>query len=113
MDANGVQVGYLGGVIDKLSVLREDNIKLSERIDAIKADVTAQGGVMLGHHTFSSEIQVMQVAMAECPQGDAFSLLVDPMSLFCQTQCTHHCLAGRKSQRPWKNQESCSSLAAR
>jgi len=56
---------------------------MREELDAIKAEVTAQGGMMLGHHTFSSEIQVLQIAMKECPQGDAFALLVDPVSIYC------------------------------
>jgi len=56
---------------------------MREELDAIKAEVMAQGGMMLGHHTFSSEIQVLQIAMKECPQGDAFALLVDPVSIYC------------------------------
>ncbi len=38
---------------------------------------------MLGHHTFSSEVQVLQIAMKECPQGHAFALFVDPVSIYC------------------------------
>jgi hypothetical protein len=67
----------------ELTTLKADNVKLSDRLDSIKADVTAQGGVVLGHLTFTSEFQVMQVAMSECPQGDTFALFVDPVSLFC------------------------------
>jgi len=39
--------------------------------------------MMLGHHTFSSEIQVMQIVMKECPQGGAFALFVDLVSIYC------------------------------
>jgi hypothetical protein len=68
---------------DEDVVIRDGQVKMREELNAIKADVTAQGGVMLGHHTFSSEIQVMQIAMKECPQGDAFALFVDPVSIYC------------------------------
>jgi hypothetical protein len=90
LDANGVQVGCLGQLMHELTLLRDENVnirdgqvKMREELDAIKADVMAQGSVMLGHHTFSSEIQVMQIAMKECLQGDAFALFVDPVSIYC------------------------------
>jgi hypothetical protein len=90
LGTNGAEVGCLGQLMHELTLLRDENVdiragqvKMREELDAIKADVTAQGGVMLGHHTFSSEIQVMQIAMKECPQGDAFALFVDPVSIYC------------------------------
>ncbi len=70
MDANGVQMGYLGQIMQELTLLRDENVKIRDKqvkmgaeIDGIKVDMTAQGGVMLGHHTFSSEVQVLQIAM--------------------------------------------------
>ena len=70
MDANGVQMGYLGQIMQELTLLRDENVKIRDKqvkmgaeIDGIKADMMAQGGVMLGHHTFSSEVQVLQIAM--------------------------------------------------
>jgi hypothetical protein len=45
--------------------------------------MTAQGGVVFGHHTFTSELQIMKIFMLECPQGDAFTSFVDPVSIFC------------------------------
>jgi hypothetical protein len=90
VDANGVQVGCHVQLMHELTLLRDENVgirngqvKMREELDAIKADVTAQGGVMLGHHTFSSKIQVLQIAMKECPQGDVFALFVDPVSIYC------------------------------
>ena len=32
---------------------------------------------------FSSEAQVKEVVMRECPTGDAFEVFLDVMSLFC------------------------------
>ena len=66
-----------------LETLKNNNIKLSNHLDSIKADVTAQGGVVFGQHTFTSELQVLQVAMLECPQGDAFGMFVNPVLIFC------------------------------
>jgi hypothetical protein len=67
-DANGRQIRVFGDVMIELETLKTNNIKLSECQDSIKADVTAQGGVVFGQHTFTSEVQVLQVAMLECPQ---------------------------------------------
>ena len=82
-DANGRQIGVFGDVMIKLETLKTNNIKLSEHLDSFKADVTAQGGVVFGQHTFTSELQVLQVAMLECPQGDAFGMFVNPVLIFC------------------------------
>ena len=82
-DANGRQIGVFGDIMSKLETLKANNIKLNDRLDSIKADVTAQGGVVFGQHTFTSELQVLQVAMLECPQGDAFGVFVNPISIFC------------------------------
>jgi hypothetical protein len=67
----------------KLETLKNANIKFSDCLDSIKADVTAHGGVVFGQYTFTSELQVLQVAMVECPQGDVFGMFVDPVSIFC------------------------------
>ncbi len=80
---NGIQVGVLGGVLGKLNTLRAKNIKFGERLNVMRVDLMAQGGVMFGRHKFTSEIQVLQVALAECPGGEAFALFVDPVSIFC------------------------------
>ncbi len=40
-----------------LETLKNNNIKLSNHLDSIKADVTAQGGVVFGQHTFTSELR--------------------------------------------------------
>jgi hypothetical protein len=49
----------------------------------MRVDLIAQGGFVFGRHTFMSEIQFLQVALAECPGGEAFALFVDPVSIFC------------------------------
>ena len=74
-DLNGRQIGVFGDIMT--------NIKLSDRLDSIKADVTAQGGVVFGQYNFTPELQVLQVAMLECPQGDAFGVFVNLVSIFC------------------------------
>jgi hypothetical protein len=83
MDNNGIQVGVWGRVLGELNALRAKNIKFGERLEAMRADLMAQGGIVFGRHTFTSEIQVLQVALAECPVGEVFALFVDPVSIFC------------------------------
>ena len=38
---------------------------------------------MLGRHTFTSELQLSQLCMKECPKGGAFFAFVDTMVIFC------------------------------
>jgi hypothetical protein len=55
MDANGRQIGVFGDIMDKLAALKANNVKISDCLDVIKADVMAQGGVVFGKYTFTSE----------------------------------------------------------
>jgi hypothetical protein len=63
--------------------LLEDNTHLRERVESLSADVTSQGGVILDGLSFTSEAQVKEVVMKECPKVDAFEVFLDPMSLWC------------------------------
>ncbi len=65
--------------------LRRENSLLMQRVDGLAADITAQGGVVLGKHTFTSELQLLQVCLKEYPKGDVFAAFVDPMVMviFC------------------------------
>ncbi len=83
VDSNGVQRGVFDGVMSAISNLKAENSRIKTRLDAMQANLAAGGGVVFGCHTFTSEQHVMDVVMAECPQGDAFSLFIDPMSIFC------------------------------
>lgn len=91
LDGHGSQVGLLGDVMDGITSLKADNKKLHKQLDALVVDITAQGDVVLGQHTFTSELQVLVLCMVECPNGDAFLLFVDTVSLFCHN--TMHSLA--------------------
>ena len=82
-DDNGVHVSTLGRVMQENLDLKRDNDRLKARIDLLAADVTAQGGVVLGKFTFTSELQLLALCMKECPTGEAFSAFVDPMVVFC------------------------------
>ena len=83
IDSNGGQLGCIGAMLSEISTLRAENASVKSRLDALQADLAAGGGVVFGRHTFTSEQHVMETVMAECPQGDAFSLFVDPLSIFC------------------------------
>ena len=37
----------------------------------------------MGNMTFTSEAQIMQLVMMECPSGDAFEIFTDVVSLPC------------------------------
>jgi hypothetical protein len=82
-DDSGVQVTTLGRVLQDNIDLSRSNDFLKGRIERLSADVIAQGGVTLGTHTFTSEMQLLELCMKECPKGDAFSAFVDPMVVFC------------------------------
>ena len=82
-DNNGVHVSTLSRVMQENVDLKRANDQLKDRIEMLDADVTAQGGVVLGHFTFTSELQLLALCMKECPNGEAFSAFVDPMVVFC------------------------------
>jgi hypothetical protein len=113
MDDNGIQVEVLDGVFGKLNALQAKNIKFGEWLDTMRADLMAQGGVMFGNHTFTSEIQVLQVALAECLGGEAFALFVNPVSIFCHNAQYSPGSTGRRTPRQWRNWVSCHLRIAR
>jgi hypothetical protein len=86
VDSNGVQRGVFDRVMSTISDLKAENSRIKTRLGTMQANLAAGGGVVFGRHTFTSEQHVMDVVMAECPQGDAFSLFADPMSIFCHNR---------------------------
>ena len=82
-DNNGVQVSTLGRVMHDNVDLRRANDQLKDRIESLTADVTAQGGVVLGRLMFTSKLQLLALCMKECPNGDAFSAFINPIVIFC------------------------------
>jgi hypothetical protein len=67
-----------GGII-----VVQENSQLRGRLESLLVDIAAQGGVVLDGLGFVSEAQVKVVVLEECPEGDAFEVFLDPMSLFC------------------------------
>jgi hypothetical protein len=63
--------------------LRRSNDQLKDRIESLTADVTAQGGVVLGRFMFTSKLQLLALCMKECPNGDAFSAFINLIVIFC------------------------------
>jgi hypothetical protein len=74
---------HLGGILEENLSLKQSNAHLMCQIEKLSVDLTAQGGVVLRRYSFTSELQLMEVCMKECPRGDAFAALVDPMTIFC------------------------------
>ncbi len=85
-NAQGKYVATLGVLIQENKIIKQENLVLLQRIDKLTADVTAHGGVLLGRHTFTSELHLTQLCVKECPKGDAFAAFVDPMLVFCFDQ---------------------------
>ncbi len=82
-DENGERIGELGDFLSDMQALKTENVALKADLGAIKANLKAQGGIVFGQQLFTSEPQLFTSAMLDCPQGDAFALFVDPVSLFC------------------------------
>jgi hypothetical protein len=80
---NGVHVSTLGSVMQENVDLKRANDQLKDRIEMLAADITAQGGVVLGRFIFTSELQLLALCLKECPNGEAFFAFVDPMVVFC------------------------------
>jgi hypothetical protein len=82
-DKQGAYVTTLGGILEENSSLKQSNVRLTRQMEKLSADVTAQGGVVLGRYTFTSELQLMELYTKECPKGGAFAAFVDLMTIFC------------------------------
>ena len=83
VDDLGEEVGTLDQLLRGMRDLVDDNTRLCERVESLSAEVTSQGGVILNGLAFTSEAQVKEVVMRECPEGDTFEMFLDPMSLWC------------------------------
>jgi hypothetical protein len=82
-DAHGDFLTTLGDMLRENESLKRENSLLTQRVDGLAAGITAQGGIVLWKHTFTSEYQLLQLCLKECPKGDAFAAFVDPMVIFC------------------------------
>jgi hypothetical protein len=82
VDDHGLKVTTVRKILEENMRLTTENITLGSKLNQLAADITAQGGAVLGRHTFASEGNVKDLAMLKCPSGDAFAVFVDPMVLF-------------------------------
>jgi hypothetical protein len=83
LDNNGDCVTTLGGILQENLDLKRNNERLKGVLEKLAVDVTAQGGVVVGRFTFTSELELTKLCIKECPKGDAFAAFVDPMIIFC------------------------------
>jgi hypothetical protein len=83
LDSFGNPVASMAELWRLVSELKASNMALTTRISELTAEVSAQGGGVLGSMTFTSEAQIMQLVMMECPSGDAFKIFTNVMSLPC------------------------------
>ncbi len=82
-DDHGIYVTTLRGILEENSSLKQSNVRLTRQIEKLSANVTAQGGVVMGRYAFTLELQLIEVFMKKCLKGDAFAAFVDPMTIFC------------------------------
>jgi hypothetical protein len=60
-----------------------DNTRLRKEVESLLAGVKTQGMNSLDGLSFASEGQVREVVERECPEGDAFEVFLDVVSLGC------------------------------
>jgi hypothetical protein len=80
---NGNCVITLGGILQENSDLKHNNEHLQGVLKKLAADVTVQGGVVVGKYTFTSKVELNKLCVKEGPKGDAFAAFVGPMTIFC------------------------------
>jgi len=83
LDLFGDPVASMTELWRVVTELKASNMALTTHVSELTAEVLAQGGVVLGNMTFTSEAQIMQLVMMECPSRDAFKIFTDVMSLQC------------------------------
>jgi hypothetical protein len=103
-DAHGDCVTTLGRLMQESDDIKHENSLLLQRLDQLAADITAQGGVMLGRHTFTSEIHLLQLCLKEFTKGDAFAALLIQWWCSVLTSFILPSLDGRHSPRQWRSQ---------
>jgi hypothetical protein len=83
LDSFGDPVASMAELWRVVTELKASNTALVTHVSELTAEVALQGGVVLGNMTFTSEAQIMQLVMMECPSGEAFEIFTDVMSLPC------------------------------
>ncbi len=83
LDSFGVPVASMAKLWRVVLELKASNLALTTCVLELTAEVLAQGGVVLGNMTFTSEAQILQLVTMECPSGDAFEVFTGVMSLPC------------------------------
>jgi hypothetical protein len=83
LDSFGDPVASMAELWGVVTELKASNMALTTHVSELTAEVSAQGGVVLGNMTFTSKAQIMQLVMMECPSGEAFEIFPDVMSLPC------------------------------
>ncbi len=83
VDDSGAVVGTLGQLMEGFKSLTSKNAQLQEQVESLSGNMAAQGGHVLDGLAFLLEAQAMEAVLMEAPNGDAFVVFLDVMSLFC------------------------------
>jgi hypothetical protein len=67
LDSFGDPVASMAELWRMVMELKASNTALATRVSELTAEVALQDGVVLGNMTFTSEAQIMQLVMMECP----------------------------------------------
>ena len=85
IDDGGV-VCSVGEMFEMIKALQSQNASLSLKIESLAGDLAVQGSGVLDGLAFRSEAQALEAVQREAPDGDAFEVFLDVMSLFCCDQ---------------------------
>jgi hypothetical protein len=69
LDNNGDCVTTLGGILQENSVLKCNYECLKGALEKLAADITAQGSVVMGRFTFTSELKLTKLCIKEYQRG--------------------------------------------
>ena len=82
-------VGDDGTPMLTLGEFMEQHRELQRQVKKLKADITAQGGVVLGEFSSPSEDDLTLQLTEEMPSPDCISAFVDPISIFAHNKAAY------------------------
>ena len=83
LDLSGHSVGNVGELFVNCQDLSQRLLVAENRVRKLEADVVAQGGLVFGGHTFTSEVSVREMVAEMDPTGESFAAFCSFPLIFC------------------------------
>jgi len=83
LDPSGNSVGNVGELFVNCQDLSQRLLVAENRVRKLEADVVAQGGLVFGGHTFTSEVSVREMVADMDPTGESFAAFCSFPLIFC------------------------------